>query len=351
MKRILKLLVLMIMPLSAQTRDVPDLFGPKEENYTLRLTVRVLTEEGEPLENADVHVAIENFNDFKDGSNDIRGKTDKAGKFSAEGVGRPVATIVVEHEGYYWSRKEYGNWEKFEEARNTGNYVPWDPVIDFTLRKIGKPIPMIVRLGGSDAIRTSPVPGKECGFDLYVGDWVAPHGKGKIPDMLITLALREENDVDGAVGAEIRFDNEEDGLVPIMEITVPESLLKYPRIAPANGFEVKVVKPPYIMPVSGAELAAEPVGYFFRIRTQKDKSTGKIVSAFYGKIVAQSGLRRPSDNPFLLHRNSYSNHGRKLEPGVEFSYYLNPTPNDRNLEYDQRSNLAPEATKGSVYAP
>lgn len=337
---------------TAETRDVPDkLTPPFDPNFILSVTSRVTTEDGIPLENADVLISIVNKNQFKDGSNDIRGKTDKEGKFSTEGLGLPIVTIIAEHEGYYFSRKEYHNFKNFDEAKKTGKYLPWDPVIDLTLRKIGKPIPMIVRLGGSDAIRTSPVPGKECGFDLYVGDWVAPHGKGKIPDMLITLALREENDVDGAVEAEIRFGNEDDGLIPIMELTAPESLLKYPRIAPADGYEVKTVKPPYVIPVSGAEQAAEPIGYFFRIRTQKDKSTGKIVSAFYGKIVAQSGLRRPSDNPFLLHRYSYSNHGRKLEPGVEFSYYLNPTPNDRNLEYDQRSNLAPGADKGVIYSP
>ena len=61
----------------AETRDIPDKFGPKEESHTLRITARVLTEDGKPLENADVHVGIENFNDFKDGRNDIRGNTIK----------------------------------------------------------------------------------------------------------------------------------------------------------------------------------------------------------------------------------------------------------------------------------
>jgi hypothetical protein len=40
-----------------------------------------------------------------------------------------------------------------------------------------------------------------------------------------------------------------------------------------------------------------------------------------------------------------------LEPSFTFSSYLNPTPNDRNLEYDQQNNLAPEADKGATYPP
>lgn len=337
---------------TAETRDVPDkLTPPFDPNFTLAITAKVMTEDSIPLENADVKISIVNNNEFKDGSNDIRGKTDREGKFSTEGLGLPIATIVAEHEGYYWSMKEYHNFKNFDEAKKTGKYVPWDPVIELTLKKIGKPIPMIVRFGTEAWIQTTPIPGKEVGFDLFEYDWVAPHGKGKTSDLLINLVLQPGDEENRMVKGEIRFGNEDDGLIPIMELTAPESLLKYPRIAPKDGYETKVVKPPNIIPVSGINVAAEPVGYFFRIRTQKDKSTGKIVSAFYGKIVAKSGLRRPSDNPFLLHQYSYTNHGRKLEPGVEFSYYLNPTPNDRNLEYDQRNNLAPEASEGSVYAP
>ena len=339
------------MTLAAETRDDPDLFGPNEENYTLRLTARVLTEEGEPLENVNVHVAIENFNNFKDGSNDIRGKTDKDGKFSAEGVGRPVATIFAEHEGYYWSRKEYGNWDKFEEARNTGKYVPWDPVIDLTLKKIGNPIPMIVRLNSSSVALETPTPGKELGFDLFEYDWVAPHGKGKISDLIINLALQNQDEGNFGVNGKIRFGNEEDGLIPIMELTAPESLLKYPRIAADDGYVLKQVTPTY--PISVSRIAAEvkePVGYMFRIRTQRDKSTDKIVSAFYGKIVAPTGMTE-NVKPFGVFPFPREDDKQHFIPYIQFSYYLNPTPNDRNLEYDQRNNLAPEATRGSVYAP
>ena len=51
--------------------------------------------------------------------------------------------------------------------------------------------------------------------------------------------------------------------------------------------------------------------YLFRVRTVEDHD-GNIVSARYGKIYGDF---------------------------MQFSYYLNPTPNDRNIEFDPKQNL------------
>ena len=52
--------------------------------------------------------------------------------------------------------------------------------------------------------------------------------------------------------------------------------------------------------------------YYFRIRTQTNE-LGQVTNAFYGKIYGR------------LNGN--------------FTYYLNPTPNDRNIEFDLNRNL------------
>lgn len=354
MKPIILLIASIVIINSEETRDTPDLFGgPVEPNYTLRVTAKIITEDGKPLENADVHFGIENFNDFKDGSNDIRGKTNKDGKFSAEGDGRPVTTIVATKNGYYLSRKDYGNWDKFEEARVTGKYIPWDPVIELTLRKVGKPIPMIVRLGNSDDNRKeTPALGKEVGFDLFENDWVAPHGKGKTSDLLITLSLATDGEENKKVTSEIRFGNPDDGLVPIMELAYPESELLYPPIAVENGYNLKTIQPGY--PIIGQRADAttkEPMGYMFRIRTQKDKATGSTISANYGKIIMPPAHYDENANPFLVYAYTWRDSKRILGPWFMFTYYLNPTPNDRNIEYDRHHNLAPEAENGLTLVP
>lgn len=58
--------------------------------------------------------------------------------------------------------------------------------------------------------------------------------------------------------------------------------------------------------------------YFFRVRTMKDDK-GNIVSALYGKIYGDF---------------QFDERGR-----VTFTYYLNPTPNDRNVEFNPKKNL------------
>jgi len=51
--------------------------------------------------------------------------------------------------------------------------------------------------------------------------------------------------------------------------------------------------------------------YYFRVRTKMDEN-GNVVSAHYGKIYGDF---------------------------MQFRYYFNPTPNDRNIEYDPKQNL------------
>ena len=51
--------------------------------------------------------------------------------------------------------------------------------------------------------------------------------------------------------------------------------------------------------------------YYFRVRTVLD-GNGNVKSALYGKIYGDF---------------------------MQFNYYLNPTPNDRNVEFDPKKNL------------
>ena len=66
----------------------------------------------------------------------------------------------------------------------------------------------------------------------------------------------------------------------------------------------------------------EDRNYFVRVRTVLDQQ-GKIVSALYGKI--------DGDIRFSPIRSKTCS--------LMFTYYLNPTPNDRNMEFDPKRNL------------
>ena len=62
--------------------------------------------------------------------------------------------------------------------------------------------------------------------------------------------------------------------------------------------------------------------FCFRIRTKFDDK-GNVVEGYYGKIYGD-----------VVMKWSYLGVSR-----VGFLYYLNPTPNDRNLEWDMKNNL------------
>ena len=73
--------------------------------------------------------------------------------------------------------------------------------------------------------------------------------------------------------------------------------------------------------------------FSFRIRVKRNLQ-GEIESAIYGKIYG--------DARFLYRGDDYAadRWSRKVD-GLSFLYYLNPTPNDRNLEWDRKNNLCP----------
>ncbi len=66
--------------------------------------------------------------------------------------------------------------------------------------------------------------------------------------------------------------------------------------------------------------------YTFRIRSRYDEK-GNLVEAYYGKVYGD--FKFSGD----LERGVIS---------VRFLYYLNPTPLDRNLEWDMKTNLCPD---------
>jgi len=78
--------------------------------------------------------------------------------------------------------------------------------------------------------------------------------------------------------------------------------------------------------------ARKDKGFFLRTRVLLDKQ-GNIVSANYAKVMGDF---------FLDAKHSC----------VSFAYYFNPTPNDRNLEFDPKKNLFPKDKPGSnVFEP
>lgn len=221
-------------------------------------------------------------------------------------------------------------------------WLPYDEVQTVTLQKIGKKIPLFVKEARPKRKQdlTTASDKKFC-YDLVKGDWMPPFGKGEQADIEFKLLPREDFGMGmGPSGIpdpafrdtiQVEFVGNDNGIVRISP--PPNAVLKV-RSAPADGyldkFSIWFGQTKTMQDDTNIDKEA---CHAFRIRTIKDKQ-GKIVSALYGKIY---GDFRISYRYYLI------------PTGVMFTYYLNLTPNDRNLEWDMKHNLCP--VRGSFNQP
>jgi hypothetical protein len=158
------------------------------------------------------------------------------------------------------------------------------------------------------------------GFDLKIGDWVAPYGMGSQTDIIFTLLHRQiisRNEFDCTL--KVSFPNKGDGICVAPSEEFAGSGFRTSRTAAESGYESELT-----LRYQKTILATNVFGYFVRVETSLDEN-GNIKSALYGKI----------DGNIKLYAGTIKPHS-----GMGFDYYLNPTPNDRNLEFDPKRNLS-----------
>ena len=242
--------------------------------------------------------------------------------------------------GYYKAQR--GIPMRYKKKNIFGVWQPDNLVVTIKLQRVEHPIPLFIKnffKDGNDYVDVDYF-GKGGGkmqLDLIKGDWLPPLGNGEFSDVVFTRLEREDLGMGttfrGSITApaykdsmSIRFTGEDNGLV---EVPSKKTAGIKIRTAPEIGYT-----PDYLV-TKGRD---KNVKYFsssnpdrnfaFRIRTKRDKD-GRIVSAYYGKIYGDIEIKKFS-------------YGLKVPVATPaFLYYLNPTPLDRNLEWDMKTNLCP----------
>jgi len=191
-----------------------------------------------------------------------------------------------------------------------GKWIPDNPTIPYVLKKKRNPIPLYAKNLTEGLL--VPVLGQRCGYDFKIGDWKAPHGKGEIADIYFVVQVSEEPNGDFDSLIEVTFPNEKDGLIFFEQNRFKGSELVSDYLAPMESY--KPQKNLRRFSRGGritSEINKETGNYYLRLRTRVDEK-GNIKSANYAKLYGD----------FMY-----------------FTYYFNPTPNDRNLEFDPERNL------------
>jgi hypothetical protein len=229
-------------------------------------------------------------------------------------------------EGRYYSG--FGGELQLKEVLG-GRWEPWRLRVEVVIPRILEPTALFARKYGLYEREKIPAE-KPIGFDLMVSDWVAPYGKGKVADFLLdykTIVPLTDETKAFECSLTLTFSNPGDGF-QTRSVPATRRLLILPRRAPEEGYNGTWSKR-FGRPREGADLlplARADENFFFRVRTVLGVD-GRVVGALYGKIYGDIVFDA------LGH--------------IRFTYYLNPTVNDRNLEFDPKRNLFPDTLSGA----
>ena len=255
----------------------------------------------------------------------------------------PSGGVAIGKKGYYGSSYPNVHWKP------TGKYEDgsWQTEIKAVLKPVKNPIPMYAHssLGGMSGYVRLPEINTDYGYDLMLAQALPPLGGGKIADFHFRIEGKYNDMKSNDLKLTIRFSNKNDGVVEFItpqrrgmqEPHMDGSSLISNHLAPESGYVAEVTRT-YAVDDGGNKRKTDvnqQMNFYFRTRT-KTSPDGRIISANYGKIYGDFDF-------------SSGNIDKGFYASLGFAAcYFNPTPNDRNVEFDMKRNLNPD---GNVRQP
>jgi len=293
MKKLVKIVCSTLLAWSA--------YAQVTNSYTWKATLKVIDENGVAFFGASASIGFYT-NSVSTG---VNGVTDTDGLFTVTHAARSENAIVsfeAKKEGYYSILQDIDLGPPY-------NLEKWSPSKTLVLKRIGKPIAMYAKWVNENP----PTAGQSIGYDFMMGDWVCTGHKGITADIIFQKWAYRKSGSDYEYKVKVTFPKAGDG---IQIYTIPDSEkgsgLRSPHEAPLDGYLSELNKERSAHPGQPNKNDDDPNRiYLFRVRTALDQN-GNVVSARYGKIYGDF---------------------------MQFTYYYNPTPNDRNIEFDPKQNL------------
>ena len=283
----------------------------------VKSTINVVDEQGQPIQGAEVFFSYVNFKNEEN----LTLTTNEKGVAENTGGAELRINLHVSKEGYYDTR--------YDKSEGTSLRKDENHSLSVVLRRIESPIALYVK----KVRKKIPEFGSKCGFDFEIGDWVSPHGNGEKADVFFAVSeiTSKTNDPGGLL--KISFPQVEEGVFKIApkEGFIFSSEMKLPHRASDDGYQKLLKRMEFSY---HDESYDRECGYFFRIRQVDTEENEKIFN--YVKF----------NKDFKFHmgggkyiREEWRKNSPKEYGMLEFTYYFNPTPNDRNLEFDPERNL------------
>lgn len=317
MKRIVVIVMFLVSLCYAEDLSLAQMLAMRF-GASAKFIVSVVNDDGISISNANVFCGFSQ-RDNKLGGADVSALTDDSGRCIVSGRtdGHEVV-FRVEKEGYYRSRNSVRL--TMQNEIHDVRFDCWQPYGDnlaILVRERRNPLSVNDVKDGKPYEHAIPQEDSWYGFDLMVGDWISPFGKGTVADLNVRIrsdvlgSMRNkgiEMDVE-IVGADngcyyenLRPNSEfKFSYVADVENAYKNEILNFHRYRLKGGFYDEVD------PIKGREMVA-------RIRTRKD-AEGKVVFCHYVRILGV-GMARTFTN----------------ETTFSIDYRLNLTPNDPNLE-------------------
>jgi hypothetical protein len=287
-----------------------------------KVTILTVNDTTAPVPGADIGFSWGRIEGELPDTGNIRKIADKRGLAEFSGISRYGSyAFEAVKEGHYATRRVQG---QFLPAVN-GRWGPWDQRFIVVIKPIKKPVPMYAKR----IIGSLPAMSEWIAYDLRIGDWVSPIGKGKHADFEFRGKGVISNGLNYVGTLDLRLPGDGNGILANQMDVISGSELTMPYEAPAEGYQpwwrwknarTTEDKPRAVSRFTDESYPAR--GFIFRVRSVLD-ARGRVIRACYGKI----------PGPF-----NFDPRGEDWRGFVNFTYYLNPD-GTRNLEFDPKRNL------------
>ncbi len=275
--------------------------------------ITVVDEEGNPIEGAAVFFSYVNFKNEEN----LTVKTSEKGIAESNGSAELRVNLQVSKEGYYDTR--------YHKSEGTSLSKDENHDLAVILREVKNPIAMFAKKVEIEM----PVLGKKIGFDLKVCDFLKPYGRGLTSDFALFAEKKFVNSKNYSTRLSVYFEGEYEGMYLDQKAQRGgvhfESDFKTARLGKLDDYKQEASFVASKSEGNGYQGSTNEAIYLIRSRAIVNED-GELISCHYSKIRDGINISR----------------GAGLEqsmPILRFTYYFNPTPNDRNLEFDPAKNL------------